>query len=213
MRTETQRLTWRGAAILGAALILSGIGGVARNVTANDEPQPLAGPIVMSEVRSLIEERDALRGENAVQRIQLTRYEAVFEHSAAYRIPADLAAAIYDIALAEGLEPDLAFPLVKVESWFNQRAVSPAGAVGYTQIMPSTARLYEPGLTYEQLFDRDTNLRLGFRYLQDLRKRYSGDLRLALLAYNRGPGKVRDLLEQGVDPGNGYARSVMEARR
>ena len=62
------------------------------------------------------------------------------------------------------MEPGLAFRLVRVESRFDTRAKSTAGAVGLTQILPSTARLYEPGLTPRQLYDRDTNLRLGFRF-------------------------------------------------
>src|SRR3989454_8132498 len=86
--------------------------------------------------------------------------------------PADLAAATYDIALAEGVDPVLAFRLVRVESGFNPRAKSREGALGLTQVLPSTARLYEPGLTTSQLYERDTNLRLGFRYLHDLLERY-----------------------------------------
>src|SRR3989454_12613017 len=54
--------------------------------------------------------------------------------------PADLAAATYDIALAEGVDPVLAFRLVRVESGFNPRAKSREGALGLTQVLPSTAR-------------------------------------------------------------------------
>jgi len=132
-------------------------------------------------------------------------------------IAADLAAAIYDVALAEGVDPALAFRLVKVESAFNPKAKSKVGAIGYTQVLPSTARLYEPGLTTAQLYDRGTNLRLGFRYLRDLLERYEGNadakLRLALLAYNRGPGRVQELLDAGKDPQNGYAAALMKGYR
>lgn len=155
-------------------------------------------------------ELESIRGELAVARLQLDRAESVIEYSDRYNVPAGLTEAIYDIALAEGVEPGLAFRLVKVESRFDVRAKSSAGAVGLTQILPSTARLYEPGLTLEQIYDRDTNLRLGLRYLHDLLDRYNNDLERALLSYNRGPSKVQELLAAGVDPRNGYSQSVMK---
>jgi soluble lytic murein transglycosylase-like protein len=146
----------------------------------------------------------------AVARLQLERANAIIDYSTHYGIAADLAAAIYDVALSEGVDPGLAFRLVKTESGFIQSARSKVGAIGYTQVLPSTARLYEPGLTNKQLFERSTNLRLGFRYLRDLLERYDGNLRLALLAYNRGPGKVQELLDAGRDPQNGYSTAVMK---
>src|SRR5256885_16910065 len=107
-------------------------------------------------------------------------------------------------ALAKGVGRGLEFRVGGEDSRFATGAKSTAGAVGLTQILPSTARLYEPGLTPRQLYDRDTNLRLGFRYLHDLLERYDDNLERALLAYNRGPSKVQELLAAGRDPRNGY---------
>ncbi|MFQ5530651.1 MAG: transglycosylase SLT domain-containing protein [Gemmatimonadota bacterium] len=132
----------------------------------------------------------------------------VQEYSTAFRIPADLAEAIREAAQREDLDPDVAFRLVATESSFRRRAISPVGAVGYTQLMPSTAAWLEPGLTEGDLFDRDTNLRLGFRYLRMLLDQY-GDARLALLAYNRGPGVVSGIMARGENPANGYARQIL----
>ncbi len=153
----------------------------------------------------------ARQGELELARLELARIENVMNYSAQFRIPADLAASIYDIALAEGIEPGLAFRLVRVESGFFARAVSPKGAVGLAQLMPRTAFELDPSLGYRDLFDRDTNLRLGFRYLRQLLEKYDGDLRLALLAYNRGPGTVDKIRRQGGDPANGYARAILGA--
>ena len=75
-----------------------------------------------------------------------------------------------------------------------------------------TARFYAPGITLERLYDPETNLGIGFRYLRDLLGTYQDNLRLALLAYNRGPAKVNQLLGIGHEPGNGYAKTVMGAR-
>jgi soluble lytic murein transglycosylase-like protein len=75
--------------------------------------------------------------------------------------------------------------------------------------MPHTARGVNPGTRAEQLFDRRTNLRLGFRYLDQLVQKYGGNLKLALTAYNRGPGTVDRVLKRGGDPDNGYAGKVL----
>lgn len=152
----------------------------------------------------------ARQGELELVRMEMNRLQEIMEYSRKYSIPADLAAAINDIALAEGIAPALAFRLVQVESGFYRRAVSPVGAVGLAQLMPATAFELDPSLQYRDLFDRDTNLRLGFRYLRWLLNRYDNDLRIALLAYNRGPGTVDSIRRVGGDPGNGYARAVME---
>lgn len=149
-----------------------------------------------------------VEGDLEVARHEMARLQSVISYSEAYDIPADLAAAIYRVARAENLDPDMAFRLVQIESGFRQRAVSPIGAVGYTQLLPSTAAWLEPGITEERLFDRDTNLRLGFRYLRSMLDRYD-DPQLALLAYNRGPGVVQAMLARGEDPRNGFAGRIL----
>lgn len=203
----SRRLRLQGGLILLAAVAVASIGW-ARRATADEDTTPSASTM-LTQAQDLSQQLESLRGELSVARLQLDRAEAVMEYSGRYDIPANLASAVYDIALAEGIEPGLAFRLVSVESGFDLHAKSSAGAVGLTQVLPSTARFYDAGLTTTQLYDRDTNLRLGFRYLHDLLARYDDNLERALLAYNRGPSKVQELLAAGVDPGNGYAQSVM----
>lgn len=154
----------------------------------------------------------SLEGQIDLQRAQIDRLERIHRFSAKYGIAADLAASIDDIALAEQVDPKLAFELVRVESRFSRTATSPMGAVGYTQLMPETARLLSPGVTREKLFDRETNLRLGFRFLRSLIRKYDGNVHLALLAYNRGPDRVDGLLKAGIDPNNGYSGLVLGRR-
>ena len=148
------------------------------------------------------------RGELAVTRLHLQRATEIIRYSTKYRIPADLSTAIYDFAIAEGIHPALGFQLVKVESRFQPGARSNRGAIGYTQIRLTTARGYEPTITISQLHHREMNLRLGFRYLRDLLRRFDNDLGLALLAYNRGPTLVDSIVGAGGDPSNGYAEIV-----
>jgi len=207
--SASRRWQVRGGLIVVGVLAVASLGW-ARYATADEQPPASA---TLHDVQALSQQLESLRGELTVARLQLDRADAVMEFSERYHIPADLTAAVYDIALAEGIEPGLAFRLVSVESRFDLRAHSPAGAVGLTQILPSTARLFEPSLTTDQIYERETNLRLGFRYLHDLLVRYDDNLERALLAYNRGPSKVQDLVNAGVDPSNGYAQSVMRGYR
>ena len=130
-----------------------------------------------------------------------------------YRISGELAAHILEMALAEGLDPDLAFRLVRVESTFKPRARGPQGALGLTQLMPGTARSIDRSVrTESQILEPRTNLRLGFRYLRGMIERYDGNVRLGLLAYNRGETAVNRALRSGRDPENGYSHKVLGTR-
>ena len=156
--------------------------------------------------RSLTFALDSAKGELELVRAQLERAQKVIGYSSRYDIGADLAGTIVDVASAEGIDPELAFRLVKLESDFKVRATSPVGAIGLTQVMPATAKYYVKDITREKLYDPHTNLRIGFRYLRGLVNEYDGNVKLALLVYNRGPVAVAKSRAQGDNPSNGYDR-------
>src|SRR5436853_3538611 len=156
--------------------------------------------------RELREALDSTKGEMDLVRARYERADRIIQFSSRFAIPANLAAHVLDASMAEGIDPELAFRLVKLESDFNPHATSSVGAVGLTQMMLGTARYYERGITKEKLYDPTTNLRIGFRYLRGLIGEYHGDAKLALLVYNRGEVAVRNALHAGVDPSNGYDR-------
>ena len=139
----------------------------------------------------------------------LLRWNTVFTYARRYRVTMELAGLIHDVALEEKIEPELAFRLVRLESRFDPDVVSYAGAIGLTQLMLGTARYFQPGVTEEELTDPKTNLRIGFRYLRGLVREYRGDLKLALLVYNRGPTAVMNAIAMGEDPANGYDRLLL----
>lgn len=174
-------------------------------------PQPAnpAANQLEAQVALVTAENRDLRSDLELKGLEIERLELIHRYSTEYDIPAHRATQIYDIALAEGVNPELAFNLVRVESGFRRMAVSSVGAIGYTQVRPSTARWLDPSVEVKDLFEAETNLHLGFRYFKYLLDEYNGDTRLALLAYNRGPGRVGDLLTLGVDPANGYAKAVL----
>ena len=96
--------------------------------------------------------------------------------------------AIDEAAARHGLDPKLLHALVVVESAYRPNAVSPVGAGGLTQLMPGTAS----DLGVSDRFDPVQNLFGGADYLARQVLRF-GDLRLALAAYNAGPGRVAKL--------------------
>lgn len=140
------------------------------------------------------------------------RDREIGEYVRRYGISWQLADDIERVAREEGVDAELAFRLVRVESAFQERAVSTAGAMGLTQLMPATAAQLQPGITRAEVFDRETNLRLGFRYLKLLLALYDGDVEEALHAYNRGMGTVARIRAAGGDPANGYADMVLGDR-
>jgi soluble lytic murein transglycosylase-like protein len=77
-------------------------------------------------------------------------------------------------------------------------------------VMLPTARYFDRTITEQRLYDRRTNLRIGFRYLRALIDEHDGDVRLALLVYNRGPVAVQNALRAGLNPTNGYDRIIMK---
>jgi hypothetical protein len=84
------------------------------------------------------------------------------------------------------LDPDLVNSVIKAESGFKVRAVSPKGAQGLMQLMPGTASQ----LGVPNAFDPQANVEGGTKYLRELLERYNFDLVKALAAYNAGPQRV-----------------------
>jgi soluble lytic murein transglycosylase-like protein len=205
-----ERLLTRGALLLVTVVVIGTLAGWTKRAGAADDVAPADTRLVAREMGSLEHQLQGARGELELVKLEVERTNAIMASSVKYQIPADLAEDIYDIALSEGIDPALGFQLVKVESGFKANARSSMAAFGYTQLQLPTARFYDPDITAAELFDRETNLRIGFRFLRDLLEQFDHDMQVALVAYNRGPGKVAGILAKGGDPANGYAEAVMK---
>jgi hypothetical protein len=117
------------------------------------------------------------------------RTHATPTHSAA-----DLNQVVNSASAAYHLDPDLVNSVIHAESGFNSHALSPKGARGLMQLMPSTAS----ALGVNDAFDPEANVGGGSRYLRVLLERYNFDLVKALAAYNAGPERVEQY--RGVPP-------------
>ena len=89
-------------------------------------------------------------------------------------------------AQKQSLDPALLKAVIRQESGFKPCVVSSRGAQGLMQLMPATAR----ELHVSNAFDPEQNIRGGAAYLKQMLERYGGDLRLALVGYNAGPGRA-----------------------
>lgn len=109
--------------------------------------------------------------QNAAQKLGVPEsMDSIFEEAAErYNVPVNLLMAVG-----------------KAESGFNEYAVSPAGAQGVMQLMPSTAA----SLGVDNAFDARSNIMAGAKYLSQKLQQYDGDIDLALAAYNAGSGNV-----------------------
>ena len=207
--TWLERLLVRGSVLVTGVLLVSALGAWSQRSRAAEAAAARDSAVALTPAQRLAAEKyDA-----AVAVRRLARTQAVLSYAARYRIPAELSGAIYDNAVAEGIQPAIAYRLVQVESNFKRTARSSAGAMGFTQIQVATARHYDRTVTETKLMNRDLNLRLGFRYLRDLMVQFDHDSHLALLAYNRGPARVEQILEEGGNPRNGYSSAVLKAYR
>ncbi len=116
----------------------------------------------------------------------------------------DLATLLKTAGAQHGLDPVFLKSMVAAESSFHPMAVSPKGAAGLMQIMPSTAGL----LGLADPFNASQNLQAGAQYIRSLLERYRGDVAKALAAYNAGPAAVDRY--RGIPP---YAETQQYVRR
>jgi soluble lytic murein transglycosylase len=91
-----------------------------------------------------------------------------------------------------GVDPYLVAAIIREESQYDWQAVSRVGAIGLMQVMPGTAnnvaqKLGLPPVGRDDLFDQETNIQIGVRYVEQLLEQFSGNVALTIASYNAGP--------------------------
>ncbi len=152
---------------------------------------------------------------DAVGRDQFSIYDYIhsFDTGLTDAEERELATLIYFESAKYGYDPEFILAIIQTESAFNPEAVSNVGAYGLMQLMPSTALeiAREVRIPYEgksTLGRPDVNVRMGTYYLFKMMLQFK-DVRLALVAYNCGPGFVEEMTKRGMKLPEEYVDRVM----
>lgn len=129
-----------------------------------------------------------------------------------------LAEAIWRESKKYSLDPLLVLAIIRVESEFRPRVVSPMGARGLMQIQPDVAKSLAGEADLDRwegaksLDDPFVNIKFGIFYLATLHEQF-GDVKVALTAYNRGPSWVQNAIESKSALPLDYAKKVLSVSR
>jgi soluble lytic murein transglycosylase-like protein len=137
-------------------------------------------------VRSVIVAPKSVAGQRVAEVVVAPRVVSAAAPASEPQPPSGIDAAVEQIAAQYSLSPQLIHSVIKVESNYNPFAISPKGALGLMQLIPSTARRF--GVS--DVFNPMQNIQGGAKYLKYLLDLYKQDSRLALAAYNAGEEAV-----------------------
>ena len=151
---------------------------------ARSDTQKNTGAQVGTNVSPMMPRHNAHLQHAYAQPARLLASSEVGRHT--FETPDAFEALIQKTAAQYNVDPALVTAVVRYESSFNPHATSRVGAAGLMQLMPATAR--ELGVT--DVYNPVQNVDGGVRYLKRMLERYDGDVKLALAAYNAGPGNV-----------------------
>lgn len=179
---------------VAAGQTASAVGAVEATGAAGDEPAPGAAGSFAAALAAASSTAPAAAGSTAPAAASSTAPTAAGSDGPEAAQPAAYEAEIEAAAARHGIDPALLFGLIQQESGFDPSARSGAGALGLTQLMPSTAA----SLGVADPLDPAESIEGGAAYLASMMQRFGGNAEEALAAYNAGPGAVEQY--NGVPP-------------
>ena len=194
------RITRLIASMMCGALVLCGSNQTAPK--ASVVPDPIYSISEMEDIaRTLVELEEVSKIQFKISSIRRR-----IDQQLAYTI----AESVYRNCKEADKDPDMILAVMAIESYFNPKAKSPAGARGLMQVMPFWAKEFD--ITVADLYDIDINVKAGIKILtsyEKLYKRYD----LVLTTYNKGPILVKRDLRNGVDPRTGYSSAIVKMHK
>lgn len=183
-------------------LVLAALLGLSATAELEREPTPTPSPVCRANVRE---------GPGAVEFIEARFHD--YQAGLSPREIREVAETIVRESQPRDLPWELVLAVIHTESGFHNFAVSKVGALGLMQIMPATGAQLARELRIDwqgprTLFDPVPNVRMGTRYLAQLRGRY-GDWDRALAAYNWGPERIDGRIQRGRALPVRYAQTVL----
>ncbi|HIQ88388.1 TPA: lytic transglycosylase domain-containing protein [Candidatus Galligastranaerophilus faecipullorum] len=157
---------------------LSSIENSINRILGTDEDLSVQNKSAAKEFKNILDEKLNENTKTAENNIEKTTFKNSREN---------IENLIEKYAAKNNLDPDFIKAVVKQESGFNPDAKSKCGAMGLMQLMPQTAK----GLGVVDAFDPEQNIEGGVKYLKSMLNRFNNDPKLALAAYNAGPGAVQ----------------------
>ena len=117
----------------------------------------------------------------------------------------------------DSVEPELVYSIMREESGYRPKVISPVGARGLLQIMRETGaqlatRRGRPSFDPDELFDPRTNIELGSFYLGELSRQFPTQLSASIASYNAGPHVVADWVDEGQRPDDEWVESIPYAQ-
>lgn len=158
----------------------------------------------------------------AAKDVEKTRIYSILEtegEKLSFAAKLEITDSIADLARTYQIDPMLILAVMKVESTFNPKAISNARAYGLMQVRSIVVRevadelAINPRDHQKLLTSHDFNIRVGVHYLSYLIRKFGGDLKKALMAYNRGPTLVARAYKNRPAPEGGYQGKVLRTYR
>lgn len=156
------------------------------------------------EIGNLKLEIERLKAAEETYKLRQIYYKIMFlRPSLGTKLATDIAKAVYKYSNQHKVDSDLTLAIIRVESYFNPKALSNTGARGLTQCMPMWREVCG-----KNLYDIETSINCGLVVLTQYNELYKGNIKHAILAYNLGPANIEYMWKNKMTVPKTYLKDI-----